>query len=277
MATRLTIWAATAIALAAGAAFAEGETLETVVATINGEEVTMADVLAFKRQVGDRAQGIPDDQLFDIILNQMVQQRALAATLSEEPAWVAPTLRLQKDAILAAEAIERLSAEPVSEEEVLAAYEAEFGGSGGAPEFDASHILVDTEEEAQALIVELEAGADFAELAIEHSTGPSGPRGGALGWFGEGMMVPSFEAAVKELEVGAFTTVPVQTQFGFHVVKLNETRTTEAPALEDVRADIEGQLRSSALEAKVIELTNATELAPVEGIDTSALTTLAFE
>jgi peptidyl-prolyl cis-trans isomerase C len=105
-------------------------------------------------------------------------------------------------------------------------------------EFNASHILVETEEEAQALIDALGEGADFAELAAENSIGPSGPNGGQLGWFTAGMMVPEFEVAVFELEAGE-VSAPVQTQFGWHVILLNETREQAPPTLEDVRAELD--------------------------------------
>lgn len=277
MATRLTLWAATALTLTAGTAFAEGETLDTVVASVNGNAITMADVLAFKRQVGDRAAGIPDDQLMGIIIDQMVRQSVLAATVTQAPSWLEPTLMLQRQTMLAGEAITALSESPIDPAAVQERYDATFGTQGGAPEFNASHILVNTSDEAVALIAELNDGADFAELAKEHSTGPSGPNGGELGWFGEGMMVPAFEEAAKTLDVGEVTQEPVQTQFGFHVVKLNDSRTTQAPTLDSVRADIEGQLQSEALQAKVEELTQAAAVERTEGIDPSALSTLSFE
>ncbi|MGR3467098.1 MAG: peptidylprolyl isomerase, partial [Shimia sp.] len=119
--------------------------------------------------------------------------------------------------------------------------------------------------EAQQIVTDLDGGADFAELAMERSTGPSGPRGGELGWFGAGMMVAPFQEAVETLEVGG-VSAPVQTQFGWHVITLNDIRTTEPPAFEAVREDIEGQLRSEALEARIDELRDAAEIARTEDL-----------
>jgi len=138
----------------------------------------------------------------------------------------------------------------IDETAVQAAYDAKYADQTAETEFNASHILVETEEEAKALVTELEAGADFAELAQEKSTGPSGPNGGSLGWFGPGMMVKPFEVAVMELEQGSISA-PVQTQFGWHVVKLNESRIKAAPSLDEVRDELVSEVQSRAVDARL--------------------------
>ena len=145
------------------------------------------------------------------------------------------------------------------------------------PEFNASHILVETKEEADAIKTELDGGADFAELAKEKSTGPSGPGGGSLGWFGPGMMVPAFEEAVAGMEAGSVSE-PVETQFGWHVIKLNETRTAEAPALEGVREELETQIRQTKVQEAIESLTEAAEVdrSAAEGIDPSVLNNIEW-
>ena len=147
----------------------------------------------------------------------------------------------------------------VSEEDLQAEYDAIYGSAGPVTEYNASHILVETEAEAQALIDELAQGADFAELAQERSIGPSGPNGGQLGWFTAGMMVPTFEEAVFALEVGE-VSAPVETQFGWHVVVLNDTRDQEPPALDEVRGELEEGLRQARVEATMAELTEAAQI-----------------
>ncbi|MEM6727311.1 MAG: peptidylprolyl isomerase [Pseudomonadota bacterium] len=179
----------------------------------------------------------------------------------------------ERASLLAGLAVAELAQRPVNEEDVQAAYDSQFGDFEGTPEFNASHILVETEEEAQALIEELEGGADFAEVAMRASIGPSAPRGGELGWFQEGMMVPPFQAAVAELEVGEISA-PVETQFGWHVIKLNDKRAQAAPTLEEVRSDIEGQLRSAALEATLADLVGSAEVERADGIDPNILNTI---
>ena len=118
---------------------------------------------------------------------------------------------------------------------------------------------VETREDADGIKSELDEGADFAELAKQKSTGPSGPNGGALGWFGLGAMVPEFETAVVALEPGQISQ-PVQTQFGWHVILLNDTRKAKAPELDQVRAEIEAELRQKAVEERIAELTEQGEI-----------------
>ena len=120
-------------------------------------------------------------------------------------------------------------------------------------------------------MTELEGGADFATLAQERSTGPSGPNGGELGWFGTGQMVPEFENAVTGLEVGAVSD-PVETQFGWHVVKLNESRDVPPPTLDQVRDDIVNQIRQTRVEERLAELrAAASPEILIDQIDAAAL------
>ncbi|MEM9350712.1 MAG: peptidylprolyl isomerase [Pseudomonadota bacterium] len=251
----------------------EEVTSDTVVATVNGEEITVTHVIDIRRQLPEQYQNLPNDVLFTGIIDQLIQQRVLAGSVSEPPAWVEATMENTRASVLAQIFVEETSETEFSEADIEAAYEAQFGNFEGEQEYNASHILVETEEEALDLVSQLEDGADFASLAQEFSTGPSGPRGGELGWFGAGMMVPPFEEAVVALEVGAISA-PVQTQFGWHVITLNDTRTPEPPALAEVRADLEGQLRSEALQARITELEAAATVERTEGLDPNLLDTL---
>ncbi|WP_147126607.1 peptidylprolyl isomerase [Shimia ponticola] len=274
--TRMLLGAATALTLTLSAlapAQAQEVSFDTVVATVNGEEITAAHVFAIASRLPAEYQQVPIGQLYPAILDQMIDQRVLAATV-EEPAWLDAAQDNERFSVLSQQALADIGDMAVTEEALKAAYEAQIADFQGAPEFNASHILVETEEEAQELVTLLTDGADFAELAAERSIGPSGPRGGELGWFGEGMMVPPFEAAVKELEVGDISG-PVQTQFGWHVLILNDSRTTEAPAFEAVQADIANQLRSQALQARVAELNAAAEVTRNEDFDPTSLQALA--
>ena len=128
------------------------------------------------------------------------------------------------------------------------------------------------EEEAEAIRQVLLDGAVFAEVAKTSSTGPSGPSGGSLGWFSAGQMVPPFEEAVMALESGEISE-PVETQFGWHIVKLNETRIAEAPSLEEVRGEIVNELEAQAVEDHVNALTSAAKIErpDLSGIDPALL------
>lgn len=139
--------------------------------------------------------------------------------------------------------------EMISDEDIKARFEKEISAVEPEQELRARHILVKTAEEANAIVAELDGGADFVELAKTKSTGPSGPQGGDLGFFGKGQMVPPFEAAAFELEPGAYTKTPVQTQFGFHVIKLEEKRDRPLPKFEDVQ----DQMRQVVLRERYLE------------------------
>jgi peptidyl-prolyl cis-trans isomerase C len=136
---------------------------------------------------------------------------------------------------------------PPSETELQIAYEQNIERLSGV-QYKARHILLDSEDGAAAVIEELGDGADFQELAVARSTGPSGPNGGDLGWFSAETMVPPFAQAVSSMEAGTFSETPVQTRFGWHVILLEDTVDQEPPGLDAVRADI-----TSLVEQRKIE------------------------
>ncbi|MFK7764208.1 MAG: peptidylprolyl isomerase [Roseobacter sp.] len=223
----------------------EPVTAQTVLARVNGKEITLGHMIAARATLPEQYDNVPDEELFNGILQQMIQQEALAQALDTLPPLLATTLENEQRSLKAGEVIEDRLQNAVSEEDIRAAYDAQFADFESTEEFNASHILLETEEEAIAVKAELDGGANFIVTAREKSTGPSGPNGGDLGWFGTGMMVPSFEAATIALEVGEISD-PVQTQFGWHVIQLNDMRATEPPALDTVRDQITGSLRNAA-------------------------------
>ncbi|MDG2404895.1 MAG: peptidylprolyl isomerase, partial [Paracoccaceae bacterium] len=159
-------------------------------------------------------------------------------------------LENQRRSLLAGSAIDAIMTKDIHEDDIQRIYDTNYAQAKSGSEYNASHILVETEEAALALVIALEGGAGFSELAKEKSTGPSRMNGGELGWFGAGMMVPPFEKAVQAMQVGA-VSAPIQTQFGWHVIKLNESRAVAAPALTEVRGEIELQLSQQAAEAHI--------------------------
>ena len=240
---------------------------DTVVAVVNGTEITMGHVILLRTQLPEQYLSAPDEILFDGILDQLIDQTLLGDTVGEDSLELKLTLENEARALRAAVAIDGVIGQGFSDKAIAAAYDEAYGDFPVAPEFNASHILVETEGEAEALIVALNEGADFAALAKEKSTGPSGPQGGELGWFGLGMMVPPFEEAVLGLEVGQISGT-VQTQFGWHVLILNDQRDVPPPALETVIAELTQGLQQSALDAKVTELReDASVETMVEGMD----------
>ena len=266
--------AATAL-LSLPAAAQDAPTADTVLATVNGTDITLGHLIAMQQMLPPQYQELPDNVLFDGLLEQLVQQQILADVADDEmTARMELGLDNERRAFLAAMLLDQIGLADLPEEEVQAEYDAQYGSAEAAMEFNASHILVETEEEAQALIAELAEGADFAELAQERSIGPSGPNGGQLGWFTAGMMVPTFEQADFALEVGQ-VSAPVETQFGWHVIILNDRREQEPPGLEQVRSELEEGLRRARVDAAITELSAAADVVrPELEIDPSVIRNL---
>lgn len=248
-------------------------TADTVVATVNGTDITLGHMLIAQDRLPQEYQQLPDDVLFSGLLDQLVQQEAIRAihgdTLSARGQLVLDNeMRAQQ----VADVIDRTLSAEISDEALQAAYDARFANADAEEEFNAAHILVETEEEAVAIIEELEGGANFAALAREKSTGPSGPNGGDLGWFGPGAMVPAFEAAVLELEEDEVSP-PVQTQFGWHVVKLLGRRVVDAPTLDDVRPQLAQELQREIVDTLIATATQEAEITQInlDEIDASVL------
>ena len=142
-------------------------------------------------------------------------------------------------------------ANPVSDEELKKIYQ-EQAPSGD--EYKARHILVKEEDEAKTLIVELDNGADFSELAKQHSTGPSGKSGGELGWFSPKQMVAPFSEAVAGMEKGAYTKQPIKTQFGWHIIILDDTREASPPPFEQLKPQLQAFVQKQRVQAYITRL-----------------------
>ncbi len=234
---------------------------DTVVATVNGTDITLGEMLVVRASLPEQYQQLGDDVLWDGILDQLVQQEVLAQDeKAVETKRVDLSLKTERRTLLAAETVSAVADAAVTDEALQAAYDAQFADAEQGQEYNASHILVESEDEAKAIIEELNGGADFAEVAKEKSTGPSGPNGGELGWFSAGMMVEPFQAAVETMEAGAISETPVQTQFGWHVIKLNETRAKEAPKLDEVRDQLAQQVQQEAVAAYMDEAESGAEI-----------------
>ncbi len=249
---------------------------DTVLATVNGTEITLGHLLAARDSLPEQFRAMPPEALFEPLVEQLIEQTALMqqteGTLSAREQI---TLENEQRAFIANTALTRAAEAALSEDNVTTAYEAfvtEFDGREPTPEFNASHIIVETEEEAAALRAQLDDGADFAELAREHSMDGAAAGGGSLGWFGLGAMIPEFETAVQSLEVGEYLG-PLETQFGWHLVLLNDTRMSQAPALEDVREALEESLQREAAQAALLSATDAATIErEYEGFDPQILT-----
>lgn len=250
----------TSLAITTPAVAQDAPTLDTVMASVGDSDITLGHMLALRNGLPADYDQLPPEVLFKGVLDQLIQQtllmRAHEGPLSEAAKW---RLENETRAVTAGDVIDRVLEAALTDEALQAAYEAQYIGGDEETEYKAAHILVETEDEAKALLTELDGGANFAALAQEHSTGPSGPGGGDLGWFSDGVMVQEFFDAVAKLEPGQVSP-PVQTQFGWHVIKLNETRVKERPSLNEVRDELADGIRQEAFDAYVANLEDATEV-----------------
>ncbi|MDH3265056.1 MAG: peptidylprolyl isomerase [Paracoccaceae bacterium] len=260
---------------AAAEAPAQNLSADTVVATVNGVDITLGHMIVMRARLPEQYQALPDDMLFSGVLDQIIQQIALGAGMEGKLSKGSElALENERRAFIAGEALGGVADGAVTDEALQALYTERFADAAPSQEYNASHILVATEEEAAALKAEVDGGADFAELARTRSTGPSGPNGGDLGWFTEGMMVEPFEQALLLLKPGEVSG-PVQTQFGWHVIMLNEVRLKEAPPLDEVRGELSEELQRQAIDAAIAAATEAAEIVRNdEGIDPTVLRSL---
>lgn len=240
-------------------------TAETVVASVNGSDITLGQLIMLRSQLPEQYQQLPDDVVFNGLVDQLVNQQLLGDTLDVEPKRIAIAIVNEVRSMRAGEVVNTFISAPVGDADLQAAYDARFADVAPDTEYNASHILVTTEEEAIEIKAMVDDGADFAETAVEKSTGPSGPSGGDLGWFGLGMMVPAFEEAVLTLDAGE-VSAPVETQFGWHIIMLNEARETPSPTLDDLREELAIDIQQQALDALINSLTESADITlPEEG------------
>lgn len=251
------LWmAAVAAIILATPVTAQQTASDQVVATVNGADITLGQMALTKTQLPEQYQSLPPKVLFDGILQQLIQQTVLGQSVKDVSKKTAADLANKKRTVLATAAIEGIIQQPITEEALKAAYATKYEGADPKVEYNASHILVDTKEKADAVKNLLDAGADFAATAREKSTGPSGPNGGELNWFGQGQMVKPFEDAVAGMKVGD-VSAPIKTQFGWHIIRLNDKRQVDIPAFDKVRDQLSTDLEKEMLDTKIAGLVSA--------------------
>ena len=256
---------------------AQEPTLNTIVATVNGTNITLGHILDIKQQLPDQYQSLSNEVLFTNIVDQLVQQEILASSFKKDPEWVSITIQNERRNILSTIVIDKIREEAVSDEILKAAYLQKYSQIIENMEYRASHILVDTKEKAQDLLKMLEDDADFSELAKKYSTGPSSLDGGDLGWFQKGQMVAPFETAVLMMEIGTYSK-PIQTQFGYHLIHLDDRRETPSPSFKDVRSNLEMELQNVAIDTYLRgRLVDANVIMPKNSIDYNKLSTLDLQ
>ena len=234
-----------------------------VLATVGTLTVTDLEVEEFLLSLGQRGQMYNNPEGRKLMLDQLVGNKLLLLDarrnlLEADPEFKAQLNRLRESLLINFAGSKVIDAVKVSDEEIKEYYDANPEQFTQGKSVNASHILVDTEEKALELIKQIEDGADFAELAREHSSCPSKEQGGSLGDFTQGQMVPEFDKAVFAMEVGEVTKTPVQTQFGYHLIKLNAKTEERVAEFDTVKGQIGemllGDKRRKAYESKINQL-----------------------
>ncbi len=219
---------------------------EPVVATVNGVEIHLTQVKDAYQRLPAQYRQAPFEAIFSglvdsLIDTQLAAEDARRQKVSDEPEFKAQMARIEEQ-VLQRIVLSRAMRGGVTDADVRARYETMIKEMAGNEQIQARHILLETEDAAKAVIADLKKGRDFAALARERSTGPSASEGGDLGFFGKGQMVPAFEKAGFGLAKGQYTETPVKTQFGWHVIKLEDRKKASVPKFEEVEQDLRNDL-----------------------------------
>lgn len=222
---------------------AEAKEANKTVATVNGENITEAEYQNYlqlrQQQVGPIAD---KDKEKKIVLDEMIDKTLLAQyaiknKLDQDPEVSALMKRVREEILAQAVKRKLLRDNPITEDDVKKRFEQEVGNTHKT-EYKIAHILVKDESEAKDIIAQLQKGAKFDKLAREKSIDvPSGKKGGELGWINQGMVVPEFFNAVMKMKKGAVSTEPVKTDFGWHIIKVEDTRPLKIPTFEEFMSD----------------------------------------
>jgi peptidyl-prolyl cis-trans isomerase C len=239
-------------------------TADTVIATVDGTAITLGHLVALRATLPEQYQELPEAALLRVMLDQLIDQTLAANSLSTNPADDPVAVRLEMENArrqsLAVLALNDKMSGAVDDAQIQAEYDARYASTAGQTEYNAAHILVQSEEKAAELKSAITKGGDFRELARDNSIDKaSGAQGGDLGWFAPGRMVPEFEAAVAEATPGEVVG-PVETEFGWHLIRVSETRTATPPPLEAVRDQIAEGLGQEALRAVLAKMRDGAKI-----------------
>lgn len=231
-----------------------------IVANVNNEDISLETMIHAMNELPPEIQSQPFMSYYEDLLERVIDIKLFAQEgkkmkLDEEPS-VRAAIDFVIEKVLMQAFLSKYVQENIKEDNIKASYNNFIADETSREEIKASHILMDTESEAIDVINMLNDGDDFAELAKNKSTGPSGPSGGDLGWFKRGQMVPPFEKAAFSLNKNEITQRPVQTQFGWHVIKIFDKRIPEAPSYESMKNKLIQDLERKIVSKKIQDLRN---------------------
>jgi len=237
---------------------------ETVVATVAGSPITEADLSFAAEDLAQELQQMPPEQRKAFLLRVLIDMKVMAkagadAGMADTPLFKQRLQYLEDRSLRRAYFAEKIAAS-VTEQALRAQYDKLVADFKPTEEIRASHILVPTEEEAKAIKAQLDDGADFATLAKEKSIDPGAANGGDLGFFSKGMMVAPFEEAAYGLTEIGQVSEPVQSQFGWHIIRLEEKRESSPPAFEKVAPQLQQQLLMTTFDDTVAKLMDGVDI-----------------
>jgi peptidyl-prolyl cis-trans isomerase C len=227
------------------------------IAKVNGVAIPAARAEAMLAE--QRAQGAPDSpQLQDAVREELVRREVLSQAAGgkglDKKTDVQAQMEMAKQAILIRAYLQEfVKNNPVTDAELKAEYDT-IKGRMGDKEYKPRHVLVETETEAKAVIARLQNGTPFDEVAKESRDPGSRERGGDLGWSNPGMFVQPFSEAMVKLEKGKYTATPVKSDFGYHVIQLDDVRAVQPPPLEEVKPQLQQRLQQQKVEKHVLDL-----------------------
>ncbi len=230
-------------ALAQQPAAAEKKAEDVVVATVNGQKVMRSEVEMMAASLPPQYRQMPLQLIFPALLDQVINTKLLAAEGRkaglQNDAEVKRRIAMIEERLIQDAYEQRELGKQVTPAALKARYDKQVAGLPPEDEVSASHILVKTEDEAKAIIADLKKDGDFAKIAKEKSTDTdSGANGGELGWFKKGDLVPEFADAAFTMKKGDVSAAPVKTQFGFHVIKLDDRRPAKPPTFEEMEEEL---------------------------------------
>jgi peptidyl-prolyl cis-trans isomerase C len=236
----------------------------TVVARVDGTELHLSDLEAAQQNLPPQAQKLPLAQIYPMLLDRLVDGALITEAGRKKHLDQDPELQLRlkryEDRLIQEAYLNQAIKAAATEDQLKARYQAFAKEKAGQEEVHAQHILVKTEAEAKSVIAELDKGADFGELAKKYSTDSSAGSGGDLGYFGHDDMVKDFADAAFALPAGKYTTTPVKTEFGWHVIKVEDHRVSTPPSFDEARQEVGQLVARDAVGAKLKELRNTAKI-----------------
>lgn len=232
---------------------------DTVIATVNGDKIMKSTLDGYMTILKKSGKADKQVALDDLIATEIALQQAKDSKIIERPEIKKAISDFTRNVLLKTWTKEKVDSFKIGDEDIKKAYD-ERVTKLASKEFNARHILVKKEDEAKKIIKELQDGADFAKLAKEKSTGPSGSNGGSLGWFKAQTMVPAFANAVKAMKKGEVSKEPVKTQFGYHIIKLEDSRDAKLPALESLKPQLKRVIAQQKMLAYMKELKKTADI-----------------